>query len=90
MEKIELQEVEIMDEDTISSKQIVLYNDDFNTFDNVIKCLMVYCKHVYEQALQFAMQVHEKGRCSVKEGSYKELKPICEALLEKGLSAQIE
>lgn len=75
---------------TVPSNQIILYNDDYNTFDHVIDCLVEYCKHQKEQAHQCALIVHLKGRCSIKEGEMKKLRPICEALLEKGLTAKIE
>ncbi len=69
---------------------IILYNDDVNTFDHVIYCLIKYCKHTAEQAEQCAMLVHYKGKCQVKSGSEVELLPVCQALNEKGLSAVIE
>jgi len=72
------------------TQSIVLYNDDVNTFDHVIECLIRYCKHSLNQAEQCATIVHYNGKCAVKNGSYDELKPICEALLENGLSAKIE
>jgi len=73
-----------------TTQSIVLYNDDVNTFDHVIECLIRYCKHSLNQAEQCATIVHYNGKCAVKNGSYDELKPICEALLENGLSAKIE
>ena len=69
---------------------LVLFNDDVNTFDFVIECLMDICGHEYVQAEQCATLVHYKGKCGVKRGSFDELKPKCEALLEKGLSVTIE
>lgn len=72
------------------TQSIVLYNDNVNTFDHVIECLIRYCKHSLNQAEQCATIVHYNGKCAVKNGSYDELKPICEALLENGLSAKIE
>lgn len=72
------------------SKTLVLYNDDFNTFQFVAECLMKICKHYQEQAEQCTYIVHYKGKCPVKHGTYKKLKPMCEALLEKGLTAKIE
>ena len=69
--------------------EIVLYNDDVNTFDHVIECLIKYCDHTAEQAEQCAILVHYKGKCTVKTGSIDELKPQCTALLESGLSAEI-
>jgi ATP-dependent Clp protease adaptor protein ClpS len=72
------------------TQNIVLYNDDHNTFQHVIECLRKYCKHTLEQAEQCTVIIHHNGKCGVKNGSYKELKPICETLLEKGLTAKIE
>ena len=71
------------------NNEIVLYNDDVNTFDHVIECLIKYCDHTDEQAEQCAILVHYKGKCTVKTGSFDELKPQCSALLEQGLSAEI-
>ncbi|MDB9881605.1 ATP-dependent Clp protease adaptor ClpS [Bacteroidia bacterium] len=85
----ELEDVStLLDVDTGSV--IVLYNDDVNTFDHVIHCLVKYCKHTSQQAEQCAMLVHYKGKCAVKTGSEIELLPICTALTEKGLSAVLE
>ncbi|NVK73881.1 MAG: ATP-dependent Clp protease adaptor ClpS [Oceanospirillaceae bacterium] len=68
---------------------IVLYNDDVNTFDYVIDCLIDICEHTLEQAQQCTMLVHYKGKCEVLSGSLKKLEPRCSALLEAGLSAEI-
>lgn len=72
------------------SNILMLYNDDHNSFDWVIKCLQLYCKHNEHQALQCAYIVHYKGKCDIKHGSYETLEPICTALLEHGLKAKIE
>ncbi|MBX2829237.1 MAG: ATP-dependent Clp protease adaptor ClpS [Flavobacteriaceae bacterium] len=69
--------------------QIVLYNDDVNTFDHVINMLMYACDHTPEQAEQCSLIVHYNGKCTVKSGSYDDLKPRCSKLLEAGLSAEI-
>ena len=69
--------------------EIILYNDDINTFDHVINSLVAYCKHTFEQAEQCAYIVHYSGKCAVKSGSYEELEPICRKLLEVQLSAEI-
>jgi len=71
------------------NNEIVLYNDDVNTFDHVIETLIRVCSHTSEQAEQCAILVHYKGKCTVKTGSYDELKPQCIQLLEAGLSAEI-
>lgn len=70
-------------------KQIILFNDEVNTFDHVIKSLVEICRHEEMQAEQCALIVHYKGKCSVKEGSYEKLEPLCTALLDRGLSAEI-
>ncbi len=77
-------------EDLISQRQLVLYNDDVNTFDWVIESLIKVCKHQSEQAEQCAHIVHYKGKCAVKDGDYDKLEPLCTALLDRGLSATIE
>ncbi len=69
--------------------EIVLYNDDVNTFDHVIDTLIATCEHTPVQAEQCAMLVHYKGKCTVKTGVYKELEPKCSKLLQAGLSAEI-
>ena len=69
--------------------EIVMYNDDVNTFDHVIETLIRVCNHTPEQAEQCSLIVHYKGKCTVKTGSFDELKPQCTQLLEAGLSAEI-
>jgi ATP-dependent Clp protease adaptor protein ClpS len=71
------------------NNEIVLYNDDVNTFDHVIDTLIEVCSHTSEQAEQCAILVHYKGKCTVKTGSFDELKPQCTQLLRAGLSAEI-
>lgn len=77
-------------EQLIKENQIVLYNDDVNSFDFVIDALIEVCEHEPLQAEQCTMLVHYKGKCAVKTGSYEELKPKCTKLLELGLSAEIK
>lgn len=79
-----------IEEQVVADKQIILYNDDFNTFDHVIGALIKLCKHEPLQAEQCAYLVHHTGKCSVKKGAYEELEPICTALLERNLTAEIE
>ena len=71
-------------------KALVLYNDDVNTFEFVTESLIKVCQHQVEQAEQCTYLVHYKGKCVVKNGTFKKLKPLCEALLERGLTAKIE
>ena len=69
--------------------EIVLFNDEVNTFDHVIETLVHVCHHSYEQAEQCSLLVHYKGKCTVKTGVYEELEPQCSQLLKAGLSAEI-
>jgi ATP-dependent Clp protease adaptor protein ClpS len=83
---------EIVIEETrkTSERTLIVYNDDFNTFDHVIECLMDLCGHTAEQAEQCTMLIHYKGKCDVKRDSVKQLKPIFEGLCDRGLTAAIE
>jgi ATP-dependent Clp protease adaptor protein ClpS len=91
MSTIEKVKEEILIEEQLENNhEIVLYNDDVNTFDHVINCLIRVCKHTSEQAEQCAIIVHYTGKCAVKTGSLEELKPQCVRLLQLGLSAVIE
>ena len=90
MSTIEKIQEDVLVEEAIGlSHEIVLNNDDVNTFDHVIDTLIRVCKHDDLQAEQCAILVHYKGKCTVKTGSLDELKPQCSALLEAGLSAEL-
>ena len=95
--EIENNSVEIEAADLIKSEQlikksksIIVYNDDINTFDFVIECLIKICGHDEIQAEQCAYIVHYKGKCAVKSDAFDMLKPLCIELLKKGLTAEIE
>lgn len=85
-----VQEEVLVDEQVGINNEIILFNDDVNTFDHVIETLIRVCKHDALQAEQCAILVHYKGKCSVKNGSIEELTPYCSALLDAGLSAEIQ
>ncbi|MDA8923382.1 ATP-dependent Clp protease adaptor ClpS [Flavobacteriaceae bacterium] len=74
---------------TASEHHIILHNDDVNTFDHVISCLVRICDQTAEQAEQCAYIVHYNGKCEVKTGSLEDLKPRCLRLLDEGLSAEL-
>lgn len=78
--------------ETIEKKQneIVVFNDEVNTFDYVIDMLITACGHDLMQAEQCTMLIHYKGKCAVKTGDYEDLEPQCTRLLEGGLSAEIQ
>ena len=87
-EEEQLLEVEeqVVEEDVCD---LVVFNDDVNTFEHVINTLVKVCKHSMEQAEQCTLLIHYKGKCIVKHGSFKELRPLCEAILDAGITATI-
>jgi ATP-dependent Clp protease adaptor protein ClpS len=90
MSTIEKVQEDVLVEEAVGmNNEIVLHNDDVNTFDHVIETLIRVCKHDALQAEQCALLVHYKGKCTVKTGTLEELKPQCTALLDAGLSAEI-
>lgn len=70
--------------------QLIVWNDEVNTFEWVIETLQEVCGHSHEQAEQCAFIIHFKGKYAVKEGEYEELKPQCDAITERGIGATIE
>ena len=87
--KEKVSEKEIVEIDSVHENEIILYNDDVNTFDHVIRTLIQVCEHTSEQAEQCSLIVHYKGKCSVKSGTFSDLNPRCTKLLQAGLSAEI-
>lgn len=83
------EEVAVLEE-TDEENKLVLWNDDVNTFDFVIECLIEICEHTPEQAEQCTILVHYKGKCTVKTGSMEKLKPMHEKLLSRGLTSEIQ
>ena len=75
---------------SINQKQIILHNDDINSFEHVIMTLINYCDHSPEQAEQCAFIVHHNGKCGIKTGSIDKLKPIYQALLAEDLTVTIQ
>ena len=69
---------------------LIVWNDDVNTFDWVIESLVTVCDHTPEQAEQCALLVHYKGKCGVKKGSFDELRPQAEALIDRGIQATVD
>jgi ATP-dependent Clp protease adaptor protein ClpS len=77
-------------DEVLEEKFLILHNDDVHTFDYVIDALIEVCDHDFEQATQCTFLVHYKGKCDVKKGSRKELKPMKDALIERELNATID
>jgi ATP-dependent Clp protease adaptor protein ClpS len=87
-----LTEEQVLELDVIENTELmelVVFNDDFNTFEHVIKTLIKVCKHSPEQAEQCTWLIHYKGRCTVKSGSFNFLKPYRDAICEAGIDAKI-
>lgn len=70
--------------------QLIVWNDEVNTFEHVIEALIDICEHSPEQAEQCAMIIHTKGKYAVKNGDYNDLKPLCEAITDRGIGATVE
>ncbi|MGJ1204053.1 ATP-dependent Clp protease adaptor ClpS [Sphingobacterium lactis] len=75
---------------TNGSNKLILWNDDINTFDHVIHCLMHYLQYDEEEAARIAWTVHTKGKCIILEGSYTEVEVYRKILKTEGLSVSVE
>ncbi|HQV78167.1 MAG TPA: ATP-dependent Clp protease adaptor ClpS [Chitinophagales bacterium] len=85
------QDVDVLEEiEATLSHQLVVYNDEVNTFDWVIESLMKICRHTHEQATQCSLFIHFKGKYAVQHGDELTLIPMKDALLDRGISAAIE
>jgi ATP-dependent Clp protease adaptor protein ClpS len=76
--------------DLESPYSLIVWNDEVNSFDWVIQTLIEVCNHSNEQAEQCAMIIHTQGKYAVKQGSYEQLKPMCDAITDRGIGATIE
>lgn len=88
METETLERTEVV-EQQVDERNLVVFNDDFNTFDHVIESLIKVCKHDTVQAEQCTTLIHYKGKCEVKRGDFERLEPMCTALLDRGITAEI-
>lgn len=73
----------------IDVRDLVVFNDDVNTFEHVINTLIRICKHTPEQAEQCTLLIHYKGKCTVKTGLFEELRPMKDGICEAGIDAKI-
>ncbi len=81
---------ELLDTIAVEASQLVLHNDEKNTFEWVIQCLIEICGHQTQQAEQCAMITHFKGKCSVKQGEEEEMRILKDGLNDRGLNATVE
>ncbi len=86
MKKQQLQSENSNSELKTSKMELILFNDDVNSFDFVIECLIEVCEHEPEQAEQCAITAHFKGKCGIKSGSLNELTPMNNELNKRGIS----
>lgn len=84
-ESVDVQEVI----ETTDLMDLVIFNDDVNTFDHVIQTLMKVCKHTAEQAEQCSLIIHYRGKCTVKNGDFEFLRPMRDAICDAGIDARI-
>ena len=91
-EAVEFEELVLEEEltDVGTKSQLIVYNDDHNTFDWVIQCFIEIVSTTFEQAEQLALLIHFKGKATVKTAPFSELRPLKDALIDRGLSAVIE
>ncbi len=83
------EDIDVLD-DIDQSCSLIVWNDEVNTFEWVIEALIEICNHTQEQAEQCAMIIHSHGKYAVKHGGYNELKPMCDAITDRGIGATIE
>jgi ATP-dependent Clp protease adaptor protein ClpS len=87
---IDFLEIEDVLTETTDTFQIIVWNDDVNTFEWVIETLMEVCGHTHEQAEQCAYIIHFNGKYAVNKGAYEKLRPKCDAILDRGINATLE
>lgn len=88
--EIKRKPTEDFNNDVVENKFLILHNDDVHSFEYVTLALIEICEHSFEQATQCTMITHYKGKCDVKKGVIKALKPLKEALIERKLNATID
>lgn len=91
--KTDFQEKELVDVlevvETTSLMDLIVFNDEVNTFDHVINTLIRVCKHTNEQAEQCTLLIHHVGKCTVKSGAFNFLQPMRDAICEAGIDGRI-
>jgi ATP-dependent Clp protease adaptor protein ClpS len=86
----EEESVEVLDAvETTDLMDLVVFNDDINTFEHVTRTLIKVCQHTPEQAEQCTLIIHYRGKCQVKNGTFDFLRPMREAICEAGIDARI-
>ena len=86
MKKQQLKSSDLSSELLTSWSELILFNDDVNSFDFVIESLVEVCDHEPVQAEQCALVAHFKGKCGIKSGTLNELSPMNNELNNRGIS----
>ncbi|MES2731884.1 MAG: ATP-dependent Clp protease adaptor ClpS [Bacteroidota bacterium] len=90
MQTYQEEEVDVLEETVDTDlRDLMVFNDEVNTFDHVINTLIKICKHTPEQAEQCTLLIHYKGKCAVKQGTFEELAPMRNAICNRGISAEV-
>ena len=91
LEMPEIDVIEAVEEKTVESDlyNLIVFNDEVNTFDFVIDTLMDVCEHTPEQAEQCTIIIHYKGKCRVKNGSWEQLASMRQEICRRGISAEV-
>ena len=86
------QTTELLADDEIDigvASRVVLYNDDWHTFDEVINQLIKATECTYDKARGFAFEVHVKGKAIVFNGPLNQCLKVSSVLEEIALNTQI-
>ncbi|HEY8781831.1 MAG TPA: ATP-dependent Clp protease adaptor ClpS [Mucilaginibacter sp.] len=90
----EVQEETITREDNLVGvkelNRLILWNDDINTFDHVIFCMMKYLDYSENQSEKIAWKVHNEGKCAILEGTFTEVEVYRKILQQEGLTVSVE
>jgi ATP-dependent Clp protease adaptor protein ClpS len=87
--EIEVLDINVEAIEDLKLWELVVFNDDFNTFEHVINTLIDICQHSPEQAEQCTLIIHYKGKCGVKSGEFEELASMRNAICKRGIQAEV-
>ncbi len=90
MTKVKKAKKKLVHAENKNNRFLILHNDEWNSFDHVIKSLVEICDHDMVQAEQCAYITHFNGKCDVKKGSFSSLKAMKDLLVLKELNVTID
>ena len=74
----------------VKTHKLTIYNDDVNSYEYIMACLIRFCKHEPIQAEQCAVIAHNTGRCTVKTGNFNDIFEIHKDLKEMDILTEIQ